>query len=267
MDSEPGCAPEPAGPSWVGAGPSDGPGCPPELAPAPGDGSGAKRTARSARSSGDPDGPPARRKPGDTVRASWIRARSGGFRGRPTSGWRGGTEPGPPRPARGLAIGRPDRSARSRGRVRGEEGHPAGSADRPRSRDARVAGADGRDRGVTGRLRPVARATSKALWLAGFPARTILIGLIWTYRLVLGGWLGGQCRFYPSCSYYAERAIRARGAVVGSALAAWRLLRCNPFNPGGVDHAPGPRRGPRSGGEYETLIHQKPSPPAAEVAR
>lgn len=46
------------------------------------------------------------------------------------------------------------------------------------------------------------------------------------------------CRYYPTCSEYAARAIAARGLLRGSALAAWRLLRCNPFSPGGYD--PGP---------------------------
>ena len=76
-------------------------------------------------------------------------------------------------------------------------------------------------------------------WAAGAPFRAVLIGLITLYRASLSGWLGGQCRFYPSCSRYAEAAIRARGTVRGGALAGWRVLRCNPFGKGGVDHAPG----------------------------
>lgn len=67
----------------------------------------------------------------------------------------------------------------------------------------------------------------------------MLIGLIRLYRVTLSGVLGGQCRFEPSCSRYAEEAIRARGATVGSALAAWRILRCNPFARGGRDEPPG----------------------------
>jgi len=71
---------------------------------------------------------------------------------------------------------------------------------------------------------------------AGAPFRALEIGLIKAYRATLSGWLGGQCRFYPSCSHYAEDAIRSRGAVRGTLLAAWRVLRCNPFGSGGVDH-------------------------------
>lgn len=74
--------------------------------------------------------------------------------------------------------------------------------------------------------------------LAGAPVRMLVIGAIRLYRMTLSSWVGGQCRFYPSCSRYAEEAIRARGVVVGSALAAWRVLRCNPFGRGGLDPAP-----------------------------
>jgi uncharacterized protein len=50
--------------------------------------------------------------------------------------------------------------------------------------------------------------------------------------------LAPSCRFYPSCSTYAVTAIARHGAVRGSALALWRLLRCHPFNRGGVDQVP-----------------------------
>jgi putative membrane protein insertion efficiency factor len=76
------------------------------------------------------------------------------------------------------------------------------------------------------------------LRIAGAPARALLIGGIRVYRASFSGWLGGQCRFFPTCSAYAEEAIRARGAVVGTGLAVWRVLRCNPFGKGGVEHPP-----------------------------
>lgn len=75
-----------------------------------------------------------------------------------------------------------------------------------------------------------------ALWSLGAPARLVLIGLVKLYRVTLSGWLGGQCRFYPSCSRYAEEAVRAHGAVRGALMAAWRVARCGPFTQGGVDH-------------------------------
>ena len=75
----------------------------------------------------------------------------------------------------------------------------------------------------------------RGLRMAGAPVRALEIGLIRLYRATLSGWLGGQCRFYPTCSHYAEDAIREHGAVRGTALAAWRILRCNPFGAGGID--------------------------------
>jgi putative membrane protein insertion efficiency factor len=79
-------------------------------------------------------------------------------------------------------------------------------------------------------------------WASGAPVRLTLIGLIRLYQLALSGWLGGQCRFYPSCSQYAAEAIARHGAVRGVALASWRLARCGPFTSGGVDHVPPGRR-------------------------
>jgi putative membrane protein insertion efficiency factor len=78
----------------------------------------------------------------------------------------------------------------------------------------------------------------RGLTVAGAPVRTLLITLIHIYRATLSGLLGGRCRFEPSCSAYAEQAIRTRGAVVGSLLATWRILRCNPFGRPGLDPVP-----------------------------
>jgi putative membrane protein insertion efficiency factor len=58
------------------------------------------------------------------------------------------------------------------------------------------------------------------------------------YQLVLSPFLGGQCRFYPSCSTYTREAIARYGLLKGVALGGRRLLRCHPFHPGGVDHVP-----------------------------
>lgn len=51
-----------------------------------------------------------------------------------------------------------------------------------------------------------------------------------------------SCRYYPTCSAYAVEAVTVHGALKGTLLAAWRLLRCNPLTPGGVDHVPDPGR-------------------------
>ena len=76
------------------------------------------------------------------------------------------------------------------------------------------------------------------VWIIGAPVRLALIAAIRVYRVTLGGLLGGQCRFYPTCSTYAEEAIASHGALRGLALAAWRIARCGPFTGGGVDHVP-----------------------------
>jgi putative membrane protein insertion efficiency factor len=91
-------------------------------------------------------------------------------------------------------------------------------------------------------------------WRAGAPARLALLGLIRLYRVTLSGWLGGQCRFYPTCSRYAEDAIRLHGAMRGGLMAAWRIARCGPFTGGGVDHVPTPRHV----SEYDAVIHAEP---------
>ncbi len=88
------------------------------------------------------------------------------------------------------------------------------------------------------------------LWWAGAPLRAVLIGLIRLYRVTVGQMLlGGQCRFYPSCSSYAEGAIRELGWIRGSALGIWRIVRCSPLSAGGVDYPP--RRTARSAFLYD----------------
>jgi uncharacterized protein len=68
--------------------------------------------------------------------------------------------------------------------------------------------------------------------------RRSLAGLIRAYQLVLSPLLPPSCRFYPSCSQYALEAVNRHGAMKGTWLAARRLARCHPFNPGGYDPVP-----------------------------
>ena len=75
------------------------------------------------------------------------------------------------------------------------------------------------------------------------PSR-IGIALVRFYQLYLSPLKPRTCRFYPTCSEYAARAIAHRGLLRGTALAAWRLLRCNPFSPGGYDPGPWSQDGP-----------------------
>jgi putative membrane protein insertion efficiency factor len=62
-----------------------------------------------------------------------------------------------------------------------------------------------------------------------------LIGLVRLYQILLSPFLGGRCRFTPSCSAYAIEAFRKYGAIRGLFKSSWRLLRCNPFCRGGYD--------------------------------
>jgi uncharacterized protein len=71
----------------------------------------------------------------------------------------------------------------------------------------------------------------------------LLMGLIRVYQWTISPLLGPVCRYYPSCSHYGYEAMRVHGAVKGTGLTVWRILRCNPWSPGGVDHVP-PRKRP-----------------------
>lgn len=72
--------------------------------------------------------------------------------------------------------------------------------------------------------------------------KKILIGLIKLYRKYLSPLKRCRCPYTPSCSSYGLEAIEKHGAIYGSILAVWRILRCNPFSKGGYDPVPEKRR-------------------------
>lgn len=93
----------------------------------------------------------------------------------------------------------------------------------------------------------------------------ILVGPIRFYQRFITPYTPATCRYYPTCSAYAVTALRTRGALVGSALTVWRLLRCNPWSDGGVDHVParGWRREPAQ--PAGSCLHDEPAVPATEA--
>ena len=94
------------------------------------------------------------------------------------------------------------------------------------------------------------RALQRIIWIGGLPLRAALLGLIHAYRALISPMVAGRCRFHPSCSAYAEEAVRVHGALKGGVLAAWRVARCSPLSGGGVDRVP--PRGAWRGGEQPT---------------
>jgi putative membrane protein insertion efficiency factor len=82
----------------------------------------------------------------------------------------------------------------------------------------------------------------------------LLLGFVHLYRVFLSPFLGGACKFYPSCSQYAQEAIALHGAKHGSWLALKRLGRCRPFTKGGFDPVPDSMLGYENGGSASGLV-------------
>ncbi len=72
------------------------------------------------------------------------------------------------------------------------------------------------------------------------PAAHVAMALIRLYQLLLSPYLGGECRFVPSCSEYAREAIHVHGALRGFTLTLRRLARCHPLGKPGLDQVPAP---------------------------
>ena len=80
-------------------------------------------------------------------------------------------------------------------------------------------------------------------------ARRLAVAPLRAYQRVISPLLPNRCKYHPSCSEYAVRAIRSYGILRGTALAAWRLLRCNPLSDGGFDPV-----------ERQRLFSRRPDP-------
>lgn len=70
------------------------------------------------------------------------------------------------------------------------------------------------------------------------PVTRLLMALVRGYQLLFSAWVGGQCRFTPTCSQYTLEALRRHGAARGSYLGAVRIARCHPWCRGGSEPVP-----------------------------
>jgi putative membrane protein insertion efficiency factor len=87
-------------------------------------------------------------------------------------------------------------------------------------------------------MSPITETVRKVARIIYRLPRSGLIGLVRAYRLLLSPWLGSSCRFEPTCSAYSLLALEEHGAALGSALTAYRLVRCHPWCAGGLDPVP-----------------------------
>ena len=83
---------------------------------------------------------------------------------------------------------------------------------------------------------PRLRDLPRTVW--NWPRIAILLPIRLYQMTISKGIPENTCRFYPSCSHYGYQAIYKHGALKGSGMAIWRVLRCNPWNPGGYDTVP-----------------------------
>jgi uncharacterized protein len=83
---------------------------------------------------------------------------------------------------------------------------------------------------------------NRTLWTIALLPRNACVVVLRAYRAVISPLYGNVCRYHPSCSRYALEAIQQYGVVAGSAMGAWRIVRCNPWAAGGIDDVPTRRR-------------------------
>jgi putative membrane protein insertion efficiency factor len=95
----------------------------------------------------------------------------------------------------------------------------------------------------------------QTVWLL---PRNAVILFLKGYRKVISPLYGDVCRFYPTCSAYGLEQVQQRGVVSGVVFTTWRILRCNPFNKGGLDPVkPGPGRYLVNGSGFVTPLTKK----------
>jgi putative membrane protein insertion efficiency factor len=109
-------------------------------------------------------------------------------------------------------------------------------------------------------------AAGALVFLLGIPRLTAIAFLI-AYRKVISPLYGPVCRFYPSCSAYALEAVTVHGFLCGTWLACRRLVRCHPWNDGGVDHVPTGSRTFPQGKVPSIVVLNHPVIPADEESR
>ena len=89
--------------------------------------------------------------------------------------------------------------------------------------------------------------------------KSLLLFLLRAYKLCVSPFLGQNCRFYPSCSDYAQQAVACHGAWRGSLLAGRRLCKCHPWHPGGLDPVPAARQ------LHSASVSSKPHAPVTRM--
>ncbi len=91
---------------------------------------------------------------------------------------------------------------------------------------------------------------SKRLALWARVGNVPFLMVIYAYRATLSPFMGGQCRFEPTCSRYGLEAYKTYGPIRGTMMTSKRILRCNPFSKGGYDPVPIPSDGRSCGHEH-----------------
>ncbi|MFC5996120.1 membrane protein insertion efficiency factor YidD [Pseudonocardia hispaniensis] len=92
------------------------------------------------------------------------------------------------------------------------------------------------------------------------PVSRLLIVLLHGYQRWISPALPPTCRFYPTCSAYAIEALQVHGVIRGTGLTLWRLARCAPWHPGGIDPVPPRRDDDSSSAENHGENHKEQAP-------